>query len=106
MAVDDSDQQAGVDGGAHLDADRQQDAGRDGGGQRDLRGAADDHQPADPPEPLEAELDPDGEQQQHHPDLGGRLDHVGARHQSERVRTDQHPGDEEPHDRDLAEHGS
>src|SRR5262249_38549162 len=55
---------------------------------------------------LQAELDADGEEQEHDADLRGGVDHGGVVHQPERVRTDHHARDEEADERDEAEPGA
>ena len=62
----------------------------------DLQAAADEDQALDARELLEAELDADREQQQHHAHLGGGVDQRPVAHQAERVRADQHAGDRKP----------
>ena len=44
------------------------------------------------------ELDADGEEQEHHADLGHRFQFVDVTDEGESVRPDNHPGHEEPHD--------
>jgi hypothetical protein len=94
------DEQAGEERHPGVHAGEQQDAGRQQGGQRDLQPAADEQRAAQLLEAVEAELEADGEQQQQHPDLGGRVDDLAVLHEAQGVRADQHAREQERDDRD------
>ncbi len=68
-------------------------------GQAHLQPPTQEDQPRDPRQALQAELDPDGEQQQHHPDLRRRRDQLRIPDEAQRAGTHQHPRQQKADDR-------
>ncbi len=83
----------------HIDAQRQRQPEHDQGGQSHLQPASQEQFAPDAPELVQLELDADREQQQDDADLGRVLDERLVADQPQHARSDQHAGQQKPHDR-------